>query len=170
MKKPNLLILTVAVVALAFGCSKKPETLVTGDYDEKAMDAAIERARAEVDTFIKVVEAGEGQSLAVKAPIKDANGTEHFWLTGVTYADGTFSGKIGNEPGVVQNVKFGQSWEIKKSEISDWMYHKGDKIHGGYTIDPLLPTMPEAEAALMRQKLVREAGSPGGGGSDSRRH
>ena len=156
MKNLNSLLLAFAVVALAFGCSKKPETLVSGDsFDDKAMDAAIARARAEVDTFIKVVESKERQSLAVKAPIKDANGTEHFWLTGVTYADGTFSGKIGIEPGVVKNVTFGQSWKIKKGEISDWMYHKGDKIHGGYTIDPLLPTMPEAEAAVMRAKLVR---------------
>ena len=155
MKTLNSLLLAFAVVALAFGCSKKPETFVTEGFDDAAMDAAIARARAEVDAFIKVVESKEGQSLAVKAPIKDANGTEHFWLTGVTYADGTFSGKIGNEPGVVKNVAFGQSWQIKKDEISDWMYHKGDKIHGGYTIDPLLHTMPEAEAAVMRAKLVR---------------
>lgn len=156
MKTLNSLLLAVAVVALAFGCSKKPETLVTQDsYDEKAMDAAIARAQAEVDAFVKVVEAGEGQSIAVKAPIKDANGTEFFWLTGVTYADGTFSGKIGNEPGMVQKVKFGQSWKIKKGEIADWMYHKDGRIYGGYTIDPLLHTMAEDEAAVMRAKLVR---------------
>lgn len=89
-KKPNLIILTVAVVAFAFGCSKKPETLVTEGYDNKAMDAAIARARAEVDSFVAVLVAKEGQSFAVKAPIKDPNGTEHFWLRGAIYFDAIF--------------------------------------------------------------------------------
>jgi uncharacterized protein YegJ (DUF2314 family) len=35
------------------------------------------------------------------------------------------------------------------------MYMKAKKIHGGYTIDPLLVTMNKAEAEAMRARLVR---------------
>ncbi|MCV5961615.1 DUF2314 domain-containing protein, partial [Escherichia coli] len=37
----------------------------------------------------------------------------------------------------------------------DWMYTRGDKIYGGYTIDPLLATYPKEEADELRAKLVR---------------
>jgi len=119
------------------------------------MDAAIARARAEVDQFLVVLEKGDADSFSVKAPIKDENGTEHFWLTDVTFADGQFTGSVGNDPGIVQNVQYGQSWTIEKGEISDWMFTRGEKIHGGYTIDPLLDSYPEEEAEVLRAKLVR---------------
>ena len=45
--------------------------------------------------------------------------------------------------------------KIKKEDISDWMYPRGDKIYGGYTIDPLLVTYPKEEADELRAKLVR---------------
>jgi uncharacterized protein YegJ (DUF2314 family) len=136
-------------------CSKDPETLVSDGYDEAAMDVAIDRARSEVDEFLKVLAAKDADSFAVKAPIKDENGTEHFWISDVRLEKGEFVGKIGNEPGIVDNVKMGQEWRIKKTEISDWMYMRGEKIHGGYTIDPLLPTMDKARAAALRRNLVR---------------
>ena len=142
-------------ILLLIGCSKEPETLVRAGYDETAMNAAIERARKEVDQFLKVLAANDADSFSVKAPITDKNGTEHFWITDVRYANGEFAGKIGNDPGIVENVKMGQDWKIKKSEISDWMFVRGEKIHGGYTIDPLLPTMDKARADEMRRKLVR---------------
>jgi uncharacterized protein YegJ (DUF2314 family) len=140
---------------LIAGCSKDPETLVRGGFDEAQMDAVIKRARGEVDEFLKVLATSNADSFSVKAPIKDENGTEHFWISDVRYENGEFVGKIGNEPGIVENVKMGQEWKIKKEEISDWMYMRGEKIHGGYTIDPLLPTMDEAEANSLRRKLVR---------------
>lgn len=62
-----------------------PETLVRSGYDEKEMDAAIARARKEVDQFLKEFEAKNGNSFSVKAPIEDNGQTEHFWLTDVTY-------------------------------------------------------------------------------------
>ena len=139
-----------------FSCQQgsEPETLVR-NYDESGMDAAIARARAEVDQFLVVLKKGDADSFSVKAPIKDENGTEHFWLTDVTSADGQFTGSVGNDPGIVQNVQYGQPWTIEKGEISDWMFTRGEKIHGGYTIDPLLDSYPEEEAEALRAKLVR---------------
>jgi uncharacterized protein YegJ (DUF2314 family) len=153
--KPTAFLLVAVSVLLATGCNKKPETLVTEGYHEQAMGAAIASARAEVDDFIAALTLQDGQDFADNAPITDANGTEHFWITDVSYRDGVFTGTIGNDPGMVKNVSFGQEWTIKKKEISDWMYTRDDKIHGGYTIDPLLETMRPEEAEDMRQRLVR---------------
>ena len=143
------------LVLMLMGCSRDPETLVRGDYDEAAMEAAIARARKEVDGFLKVLAANDADSFSVKAPITDKNGTEHFWVSEVRYDKGEFIGTIGNDPGIVENVKMGQEWKVKKNEISDWMYVRGERIHGGYTIDPLLPTMDKRRANELQRKLVR---------------
>ena len=134
--------------------SQKPETLVT-DFSDEKMDAAIAKAKTSTDEFLRVLEAGDADSFSVKAPITDENGTEHFWLTDVSYANGTFTGLVGNDPGMVKNVEFGQEWQIERNEISDWMYVRGEMIHGGFTIDPLLDSYPAAEAEALREKLVR---------------
>ena len=135
-------------------CSKSPETLVEGGYDEQEMDAAIARAQSEVDSFIAEMLKSNGTDFAVKAPIQDQDETEHFWLTDIVYRNGKFEGVIGNEPGIVTNVKSGQKWTVKKSEISDWMFMREGKMYGNYTIRPLLKTMPEEEAARFRSMLA----------------
>lgn len=131
-----------------------PETMTT-EWDESEMDRAIAKARATVGEFLEVLESGEADEFSVKAPVSDENGTEHFWVTDVSYADGVFKGLIGNDPGVVKNVKFGDVWEVKREDISDWLYMRGEKLHGGYTIEVLLNSFPKDEAEKMRASLVR---------------
>lgn len=156
---PVLLTLVFAALSCG-GCTKekpaapKPDTLAE-EYDEKEMDRAIATARKRTNEFLAVLKAKDADSFSVKAPITDDNGTEHFWITDVTYADGEFSGLIGNDPGIVKNVKMGQPWKVAAAEISDWMFMRGEMIHGGFTIDPLLETYPKEQADQLRSKLVR---------------
>jgi uncharacterized protein YegJ (DUF2314 family) len=150
----KLSLLFLGMVLFLVGCHKRPDTLVSS-YDQKAMETAISTAKGRVDEFIAVLQSNGADSFSVKAPITDSHGTEHFWITDVSFADGFFTGKVGNEPGIVKNVRFGQDWRIAKGDISDWMYMKGDKIHGGFTIDPLLASYPKEQADAVRAKLVR---------------
>jgi uncharacterized protein YegJ (DUF2314 family) len=157
MKRFLPVLALTGLAALLSACSDsrpKPETLVE-HYDESDMNEAIATARSRVDEFIDVLARGDADTFSVKVPITDPNGTEHFWLTDVTYSDGSFTGLIGNDPGIVENVEFGQSRTVAKDAISDWMFTRGDKIHGGLTIDPLLPTFPKEEADELRAQLVR---------------
>lgn len=152
--KTKTALVVVFLIVVCCGCSKSPETLVKGGYDEQEMEAAIDRARSEVDSFIAEMSKGNGTDFAVKVPLEDKEETEHFWLTDIVYRNGKFEGKIGNEPGMVTNVKEGQKWSVKKSEISDWMFMRDGKMHGNYTMRPLLKTMPEEEAAKFRSLLA----------------
>jgi uncharacterized protein YegJ (DUF2314 family) len=150
----NRLAIVVFVVGLS-GCGKsKPETLVESGYDEKEMEAAIARARSEVNSFIAELARPTGTSHAVKAPISDQGRTEHFWVNDVSFQNGEFKGTINNEPGIVSNVKMGQKWMVKKDEISDWMYMRGGKMYGNYTMRPLLKAMPEKEAVKFLAMLA----------------
>jgi len=54
----------------------------------------------------------------------------NFWIVDVYYSDDKFTGTIGNEPGLVSSVSYGDEISVAKNEISDWMYVVGDKIHG----------------------------------------
>lgn len=154
MKTYTTLLLGTLAVVFCSCESTPPDTLIQGGYDEQEMEAAIARARSEVDFFIAEFEQGNGTDFSVKAPIEDGGETEHFWLTDITYANGEFRGLIGNDPGMVTNVKIGQEWTIKKSEISDWMFMRDGKIHGNYTMRPLLKTMPDDEAERFRSMLA----------------
>lgn len=143
------------MIVVLVGCARsKPETLVEGGYDEQEMEAAIARARAEADSFLRELSHPTGTNHAVKAAIVDAGKTEHFWLTEASFADGTFAGTINNEPGIVGNVKMGQRWTVKKEEISDWLFLRDGKMYGNYTLRPLLKTMPAEEADKLRSMLA----------------
>ena len=152
--KAHIALCLVLLILVCCSCSKSPKTLVKGGYDEQEMDAAIARARREVDSFLAEMSKGNGTDFAVKVPIEDKGETEHFWLTNIVYRNGKFEGLIGNDPGIVTNVKSGQKWTVKKSEISDWMFMRDGKMHGNYTMRPLLKTMPEEEAAKFRSILA----------------
>lgn len=121
------------------------------------MEAAIARARMEVDSFIAELAKPSGDSHAVKVPITDQGDTEHFWLIDVTYSEGEFAGTINNEPGIVSNVRIGDERKVNKSEIFDWMFMRGGKMYGNYTLRPLLKAMPKDEARSIGRCLpIRE--------------
>ncbi len=67
------------VVQASCECGQtKPDTLVASGYDQEEMDAAIDRARNEVDFFIRELMDPGGSAHAVKAPIEDGGEIEHF--------------------------------------------------------------------------------------------
>ncbi len=134
---------------------EKPDTLITGGYDPVEMEAAVARARSEVDHFLEVLQTGDADSFLVKAPITEGDNTEHFWIKDVTFEDGVFKGLISNDPGMITTVTYGQAWSVAKDEITDWVYNRGDRMHGGYTIDPLLSTWDPERAEEVRKRLVR---------------
>jgi uncharacterized protein YegJ (DUF2314 family) len=132
----------------------KPDTLIESGYDEQEMDGAIARARKEVDTFIAELSKPTGEDHAVKVAITENDDTEHFWLIDVSYRDGQFEGVINNEPGIVKNVRMGEKRKVNKADISDWMFMRGGKMYGNYTLRPLLKAMPENEAERYRSILA----------------
>ena len=156
MKRDSKRVLLFLLLLILSGCATNdaPDTLIEGGYDEQEMDAAIARARSEVDSFIAEMSKGTATDFSVKVAIEDKDDTEHFWLKNIAYRNGKFEGVIDNDPGMVSNVKRGQKWSVKKSEISDWLFMRDGKMYGNYTLRPLLKTMSEEEAAKLRSMLA----------------
>lgn len=162
MKARIILAGFLLVVPLVWvGCKKADPPGVIGDPDrtikvsgsDAEMNAAMARARAEIDLAVAKLQAGADR-FSVKVPVRDGGQTEYFWLSDVRYRDGVFTGKIDNDPDMVHTVKLGQEITAPRSEIADWMYFEGDKMHGNYTLRVLMKQMPAAEAEQYRRMLA----------------
>lgn len=149
----NLVIL-LATAIVVLGCSKKPETLVT-KFDEKKMEQAIAEARSTFDEFLTRFHNPQPQDSAyyVKVKIEDKNGVEHFWVGDLKLDAEPYTGKIGNEPGIVKNVKLDQDYSFSRSDISDWMYMSNGKMQGNYTLHVELESMPPNEAQAIKRQV-----------------
>lgn len=124
--------------------------------DDAAMNEAMDKARQTLPDFLaKADNPPAGTSnYALKVKIEDENGVEHFWVTPFLKTENGFTGVINNEPATVRSVRLGQSYAFSPDEVSDWMYMKDGKIHGGYTIRAMLPTLTKKEASQMRAMLA----------------
>jgi len=113
---------------------KQPSPVQIAD-DDSRMNAAIEQARATVDSFIAALTNKQPtqKAFSVKVAIEDGDQTEHLWLVPVRYENGKFIGRVNNEPQKVTTVKFGDEVTVAKDEISDWIYADNRKMVGGYT-------------------------------------
>lgn len=149
-------LMMLSLLFVTGGCgTSEPDTLIKStDYDEQEMEAAIALARKEADQFIAELASPAGTDHAVKAPIEDNDLVEHFWLVDVSFENGTFTGTIDNDPGIVSNVTIGQTWTVKKEDISDWLFFRDNKMYGNYTVRPLLNAMPPDQAKKIRSILA----------------
>ena len=148
----------VAVLALA-GCSRSKE----GDNythvasEDAAMNAAIEKAKATVDDFVRAFHAQNpsAKDYFVKKPYRTPAGEmEHMWIEVLKEENAVLSGRIANEAEETREVKIGQIVSLKISEISDWKYQDGKKLIGGFTIRYFVERMSPKE----REAFLKEAG------------
>jgi uncharacterized protein YegJ (DUF2314 family) len=157
--KRTVLVGLVLAVSLG-GCDDRSDDssddpVIEVEADDKEMNAAIAHARSTVGEFVKRL-ANPGPAddgFSVKKMIEDGQEVEHFWLTGVSYSEGEFTGKIGNDPQSVGNVKFGQKVSVAETEITDWMYLDDGKMIGNFTLRVLFGRMPKEEAEALRKQF-----------------
>ena len=153
----SLLAHTAMLLVLAAGCGRG-DTPGQGDFRVRgrpAMNAAIEKARATVKTFITALKSPiAGQSgFTVKMAFTDGAHTEHMWLEPVTFDGKSFQGTVKNDPESVTTVKFGQHASVEPSKISDWMFIEDRKLKGGYTLRVLRETLPPDERTEFDKSL-----------------
>jgi uncharacterized protein YegJ (DUF2314 family) len=147
-----------AALATTGGCapSAVEDKVVHVADDDPEMNKAIADARARLPAFWSTFDnpAQDQSDFALKVEISDANGTEFFWANRLSRRDGKIFGTINNDPNIVKSVKFGEEIEVPPDKIADWMYMQAGKMHGNYTMRPLLKQLPKAEADRLRAKLA----------------
>jgi uncharacterized protein YegJ (DUF2314 family) len=116
------------------GTAEDPITLVAADDPEMA--ATVTRSQETIAEFIAALEEppANASSFAVKKKFVEGDESEFMWLTGVTFADGTFTGTLDNDPNMVTNAKIGEQYSVTVDEVQDWLYFEGDEMKGGYSV------------------------------------
>lgn len=152
-------ILAALLIASITGCSRSKE----GDNyqhvpdDDVAMDAAIAKAKATAQDFVKAFHAQKPgtKEFFVKKPYPTPSGeAEHMWIEVTQENNGDLNGIVVNEAEETREVKIGQKVSLNISEISDWKYVDGKKLVGGYTIRYFYDRMSQKE----KEAFVKEAG------------
>lgn len=144
-------------LALTSSCSRNKE----GDNyqhvadDDAAMNAAITKAKATTDNFVKAFHAQkpDTKEFFVKKPYPTPAGeVEHMWIEVTEENNGALAGVVANEAEQTREVKNGQKVSLNLSEISDWKYMDGKKLIGGYTIRYFYDKMtPKDKAAFIKE-------------------
>ena len=111
--------------------------------DDPAMIEAIARARATAPDFTRMLQAPASgcRDFSIKALFPDLQ--EHMWVSDLRYADGVFTGNLGNIPRGSTTLKLGDEVRVPEELISDWKYIENDVLAGGYSLRLIRSRMTE---------------------------
>ena len=153
--KQLLLLVLLLLPGLVWAQDRRNEDPVfkvrTGDPE---MEAAIGRARASLDEFLKIAAARPAgtENFKLKVAVRDRDRTEHFWVMPFRVTATGFEGELANEPRVVRNVRHGQIIRFTRDEVSDWGYRHNGRQVGSFTVCVILGRMPPAQAEQIRRE------------------
>jgi uncharacterized protein YegJ (DUF2314 family) len=145
----------ILIISL-LGCQNNPKVIKRDGEpdisrvadDNKQMNKAIILAKQTLGEFDHALLSHDTalKFLAMKMRFETPEGGgEHIWLNQITKKDNQYYGVIANVPALAMQVKLGDSVEIPKDKISDWMYVQNGKLKGGYTIRALRDQLSETE-------------------------
>ena len=156
------LLLFFSICILSCNSSKKTErenepTIYNVEEDDVEMNKAIEKAKQTLDSFDYAFKNNTRvfTFFGLKKKFEENGNVEHIWIGNIQgIKNGKYIGVIDNLPEKIMSVKLGDTVQIDRKEISDWMYIKKSELHGGYTIRLLRDRMTEEE----RKKFDAESG------------
>ena len=126
---------------------KGEPTIYNVQGNDVEMNQAIKKANQTLDNFNKALisKNPDFTFFSLKSRFKTSKGGEHIWVSEITLKGGKYFGVIANSPELTTEVKIGDTIQIAKDNISDWMYIENNKLRGGYTIRLLRKRMTETE-------------------------
>lgn len=138
--------LAIVFATLFFSCEKKTEKIGLDAYkgidkqkkEQSDLDSIGKEARQTFDDFKLALSMKDTTTtnFLVKQmySIPNAKQKEHIWIRDVYTDNDQLKGVIDNVPQYTKEVKHNDTVVINPSELADWMYYKGDKMIGGFTI------------------------------------
>ena len=157
--KPAILgfaLVLAAAAAFVTPVSAEVQFVPTSD---PVMNAAIEKAKATLPVFFarlaKPQPGDDGFAVKIYYPTSKGDG-EHIWANRVERKADMVTATINNEPRDIAGLKIGQRVTVPLGQLTDWMYTREGKIHGGQTIRAIIPALPKAQADQYRAMLAPE--------------
>ena len=146
-------ILLIAALPAVSWCAPKDDRIVSVGSEDGEMNAAIAKAQASLDDFLKIAaHPPTGASgFKLKVRIHDSHGTEHMWVTPFAQTASGFTGVLADDPETVASVKNGQRLDFARSEVTDWGYVLNGRQKGSFTVCVLFKHMPVSEVDQYRK-------------------
>ncbi len=132
------------------------DPVYTIESDDKEMNRAVQQAKDTYADFLAALnqQDSSNKSFAVKMRFAyDEASAEHLWLADLHKKAGKLFGVVDSDPYNVTWIKWGDTLEIKKDSLSDWMYLRNGKMVGGYTTIALYHKMSEKEKKEFRDEV-----------------
>jgi uncharacterized protein YegJ (DUF2314 family) len=159
MRHAGLLGLVLALASSAAAAQtilerSERDEIATVARDDPDMEAAKRKARESLPEFLKLVRAPRRSitSFAVKVGIRAGDDNEFFWISPFERRGRKFVGILNNTPRMAKSVKLGQLIEFSESQIVDWLYREGGRMHGNFTACALLKHEPEDQAEAFKKE------------------
>ena len=115
-----------------------PPMLQSRPANDEALIAAADEARERFPEFIEAFRAGAGREFSAKFPFTDGMQTEHMWVAVQSINGDSILGTLGNQPGLLKNVREGDPVTRTLDELEDWLYMDGETMVGGFSVRVLL--------------------------------
>jgi uncharacterized protein YegJ (DUF2314 family) len=131
-------------------------TIYNVEHEDAEMNDAIKKANRTLNEFNIALKSNDSNNtfFGLKMRFKAEDRNEHIWIGNIKQNGNKYYGVVDNLPEYTTEVKQGDTIEIDKEKISDWMYLKNSELRGGYTIRLLRNRMTEAE----RKQFDAESG------------
>jgi uncharacterized protein YegJ (DUF2314 family) len=149
------LVAALLIAILPAACWPAPQddgtVLIRTEDDE--MNAAIAKAAATLDDFLKIAANPPAGASGFKLKVRfhDGQAVEHMWVMPFRQTGRGFVGVLANEPELVKNVANGQRVEFTRADVSDWGYVLNGRQKGSFTICVMFKHMPAEEVAPYRR-------------------
>ncbi|NBB16059.1 DUF2314 domain-containing protein [Caulobacter sp. SLTY] len=157
--KPFALLLAAVLVAapmVAFAQSEPTENVLNFSEDDRAMNAAIGEARRTLPDFWRRFESDQqvhdSALLKVRFPVKNG-GSEYMWVRDISRPGGKITGILDNVPTLDVGVREGDRVTVDPADITDWVYDRGGRRWGGFTIRVHISRLTGERADQIRQVL-----------------
>jgi uncharacterized protein YegJ (DUF2314 family) len=142
---------------LMFACAPGPvvTSTPTRSSTDTGLAAAIEQARASLDTFIARITTPHADRTFVAVKVRftpPGESPQDIWVDEVTYTDDTLRGNVGDDIPALK-LEAGEKITIDEEDILDWMIVEDGKLIGGYTIRLAVQRMSPAERERFLETL-----------------
>jgi len=106
--------------------------------EDLEMKAAVEQARASIDTFYAALRDPQPghTSFFIKARFENAGTTVHVWLADIDLRQHPATGVVSNDTGIASLACMDRV-PFYPEQVSDWMYKRDGQLVGGFTTQVL---------------------------------
>ena len=152
-------VLSVVCALSVAACDAEPETkgppVVYTESNDAEMNAAVQKARAELAAFESALRAPKPTQtgFGVKVALPHAAGVEHVWLGNPRMEADSVVGVVEDAPMYATQTTKGSLVRVDRAAISDWMYLENGKLRGGYTMRIAIDRLPAAQRDEQRRSF-----------------